>query len=125
MILIRDGHTDIQIMRIFANMQMKSTLSTDEYLPFFSSSFIGPKMDQPGPVFNSCPKYHYCLFLLVLYILRKQIRVQNHNIFSKKRKFLVKFSIFLVKISIFSVKISIFSVKISIFSVKISIFFTI
>ena len=33
--------------------------------------FFGPKMDQPGSVFNSeCPKYPYCSSHLVLTILR-------------------------------------------------------
>ena len=35
--------------------------------------FFGPKMGQPGSVFNSeCPKYHYCSSHLVLSILRNE-----------------------------------------------------
>ena len=35
--------------------------------------YFGPKMGQPGSVFNSeCPKYYYCSALLVLSILRPE-----------------------------------------------------
>ena len=51
-----------------------------------------PKMGQSGSVFNyECPKYHYCSFLLVLPILLRKKRGQNHIIFSLKKLIVLLF----------------------------------